>query len=190
MKIKSKLTLIGSIAALTASPLALADKCAPANADVPEISEVEPEVTICEQEPGDGEIVDEVTEETPDKEVVSEETEGGVDPTIFEMTAGGEVDPAVREVADGETVPIDWVKRGGGDEGVLSPDVIFQNSVGEAPVFKGETTAAGKELGQNELGQNEKASDIEAQSGPQISQVKREKKAPVALIKKGRVFLR
>ena len=185
MKIKSKLTLIGSIAALATSPFALADKEAPANADAPEISETEPEVTICEQAPGDGEVVAEVTEETPDKEVVSEETEGSVDPTIYEMTAGGEVDPAVCEVADGEAVPIDWVKRGGGDEGVLNPDVIFQNSVGEAPVFKGETTAAGKELGQNE-----KASDIEALSGPQISQVKREKKAPVALIKKGRVFLR
>ena len=181
MKIKSKLTLIGSIAALTASPFALADKDATAHADAPEISEVESEVTICEQAPGDGEV----TGETPDKEVVSAESEGGVDPTIYEMTAGGEVDPAVCEVADGEAVPIDWVKRGGGDEGVLNPDVIFQNTAGEAPVFKGETAAIGKELGQNE-----KASDIEAQSGPQISQVKREKKAPVALIKKGRVFLR
>ena len=45
-------------------------------------------------------------------------------------------------------------------------------------------------MGQNELGQNEKASNIEAQGGPLISQVKRDKKVPVALIKKGRVFLR
>ena len=173
MKIKSKLTLIGSLAALAASPLALADKVAPAGADAPEISEAEPAVIISEQAPEDAEVVAGGTEENPGDDVVSEEPEGG------------EVDPAVLEVADGEAVPIDWVKRGGGEEGEFNPDVIFQSSAGEAPVFKGETAAIGKELGQNE-----KASDIDTQSGPMISQVKREKKAPVALIKKGRVFLR
>ncbi len=177
MKIKSKLTLVASLAALAASPLALADKGTPANAEAPEISEAEPVVTICEQAPEDGEIVDGITEENTG-------SEGGMDPAVCEM-ADCEVDPAICVMADGEGVPIDWVKRGGGDDGELNPDVIFQNTAGEAPVFKGETAAAGKELGQNE-----KASDIETQSGPMISQVKREKKVPVALIKKGRVFLR
>ena len=184
MKIKSKLTLMGSLALLAASPLALAGKDAPTKADAPEVSEAAPVVIVCEKAPEGGEVVAGVTEETPGKDVVSAKPEGGVDPVICEMT-GGHVDPAVCEVADGEAVPIDWVKRGGGDDGVLNPDAMFQNTAGEAPVFKGETAPVGKELGQNE-----KASDIEAQGGPLISQVKREKKVPVALIKKGRVFLR
>ena len=184
MKIKSKLPLMVSLAALAASPLALADKGPPTKADAPEVSEAEPVVIESEITPDGGEVVDGVTDETPVKDIVSEEPEGGVDPVICEMT-DGHVDPAVCEVADGEAVPIDWVKRGSDDGGVLNPDVMFQNTAGEAPVFKGETAAVGKELGQNE-----KASDIEVQSGPQISQVKREKKVPVALIKKGRVFLR
>ena len=178
-----------SLAALATSPLALADKGTPTKADAPEVSEAEPVVIENEITPADGEVVDGVTDETPVKDIVSEEPEGGVDPVICEMT-DGHVDPAVCEVADGEAVPIDWVKRGGDDDGALNPDVIFQNSVGEVPVFKGETAPAVKEMGQIGLGQNEKASDIEAQSGPLISQVKRDKKVPVALIKKGRVFLR
>lgn len=189
MKIKSKLPLMVSLAALVTSPLALADKGTPTKADAPEVTEAEPVVIESEITPDGGEVGDGITDETPVKDVVSEEPEGGVDPVICEMT-DGHVDPAICEVADGEAVPIDWVRRGGGDEGALNPDVIFQNSVGEAPVFKGETAPAGKEMGQHELGQNEKASDIEAQSGPLISQVKRDKKVPVALIKKGRVFLR
>ena len=184
MKIKSKLPLMISLAALATSPLALADKGTPTKADAPEVTEAEPVVIESEITPDGGEVGDGITDETPVKDVVSEEPKGGVDPVICQMT-GGHVDPAVCEVADGEAVPIDWVKRGGGDDGALNPDVMFQNSVGEAPVFKGETAPAVKELGQNE-----KASNIEAQGGPLISQVKRDKKVPVALIKKGRVFLR
>ena len=189
MKIKSKLPLIISLAAFAISPLALADKGPPTVADAPAVSEAEPVVIENEITAVGGEVVDGITDETPVIHVVSEEPEGGVDPVICEMT-DGHVDPAVCEVADGEAVPIDWVKRGGGDDGTLNPDVIFQNSFGEAPVFKGETAPAVKDLGTNELGQNEKASNIEAQGGPLISQVKRDKKVPVALIKKGRVFLR
>jgi hypothetical protein len=54
---------------------------------------------------------------------------------------------------------------------------------GEAPVFKNETSA-------KDLGQDEKATDIETPQAPTVSSVNREKKAPVALVKKGRVFLR
>lgn len=179
MKIKSKLTLIVSIAALAASPIALADKAAP------EVTDAEPVVIVCERPPHDEAVVDGdagVSEENPGNDVVSEEPDDGVDPSVCEM-ADCEVDPAVCEMADGEGVPIDWVKRG--DDGELNPNVMFQNTAGEAPLFKGETAAIGKELGQNE-----KASDIEAQDGPVIPQVKREKKVPIALIKKGRVFLR
>lgn len=168
MKMKTKLTLIGSIAAITASPLALADKAAPVKAEAPEVQEAEPEVVICLEAPDKGEVVE---GETGDGEVTVEEG-------VVEV-GEAEVDPAVCEVADGEAVPIDWVKRGGGD----NPE-IFQNMAGgEAPVFKGET-AAGKELGQDE-----KASAIEAQDAA-APQIKREKKGPVALVKKGRVFLR
>ncbi len=163
MKMKTKLTLITSIAALATSPLALAGKGEPAKADAPEVSEVEAEVII-EEETAEG-----------------EEATNEVDSAVCEMV-DGEVDPAVCHLADGEGVPIDWVKRGGGDEEV-NPE-IFQNTAVDSPVFKGETAIS------KDLGQDEKASAIVAQDGPVNAQVKREKKAPVALIKKGRVFLR
>lgn len=78
-------------------------------------------------------------------------------------------------------VPIDWVKRGGGD----NPE-IYQNVVsGEAPVFKPEISSVSKELGQTE-----KAADIESKEITTSPAIVRVKKGPVALLKKGRVFLR
>jgi hypothetical protein len=174
MKLTTKLTLIGSVAALATSPIAFADKQAANKPDAAEVqdSEAEPEIVICEEAPDKGEVV--VDEETTDEEVTEEVTEElGVD------GEEGTSDPTVCEQADGEVVPLDWVKRGGGD----NPE-IFQNVVGEAPVFKGENAIT------KELGQNEKATDIDSQDAPSAAQINREKKAPIALVKKGRVFLR
>lgn len=181
MKIKAKFTLIGSIAALAISPMALAGKGAPSKADAPEVSEVDDDALVDEEVSNEG-----------------DEPTSNVDPADSELV-DCEGDPAVCHTADGEGVPIDWVRCGtgighgspidwvkrGGDDGEVNPELMFQNTAGEAPVFKGETAAIGKDLAQDE-----KASNIEPQDGPVNPQVKREKKVPVALIKKGRVFLR
>ncbi len=63
--------------------------------------------------------------------------------------------------------------------------MLYNTAGGEAPVFKGETSAVSKELGQDEKG-----TAIEAGETAVVPQISREKKGPVALIKKGRVFLR
>ena len=82
---------------------------------------------------------------------------------------------------DVSVVPTDWVKRGGEDH----PE-IYQNMVdGGAPVFKPETSSVSKELGQNE-----KAGNIESKENAGAPVIERVKKGPVALLKKGRVFLR
>lgn len=174
MKLPTKLTVIGSVAALAASPIAFANKESANKPDVAEVqdSETEPEVVICEEAPDKGDVV--VDEETTDETVTGEVTE---EPVVD--VEEGNVDPAVCEVADGEAVPLDWVKRGGGD----NPEILYNMAGGDAPVFKNETSV-------KDLGQDEKATDIETQQAPTVSSVNREKKAPVALVKKGRVFLR
>lgn len=178
MKLTTKLSLIGSVAALATSPIAFADKQAANKPDAAEVqdSEVEPEIVICEEAPDKLEVV--VDEETTDEEMTEEVTEEVTEEPGVDGEEGTS-DPTVCEQFDGEAVPLDWVKRGGGD----NPE-IFQNVVGEAPVFKGENAIT------KELGQNEKATDIDSQDAPSAAQINREKKAPVALVKKGRVFLR
>ena len=168
MKLKSKAVAIGSIIALIASPLAMADKAqgGDAGAEPEPIVEVAPDVeVVITVEPEEGEVVD--------GEII--ECEPGVDCEHGEPVL--EKDPV-----DGE-VPIDWVKRGG-EEVLENPDVIFYNMAdggGAAPV-------AAK--GDIELGQDDKAAAIEAKGAGAAPQISREKKGPVALVKKGRVFLR
>ena len=154
MKMKSKLTLLGSVMVLATSPLAFAEKAGPA------VCEAAPDVVV--EEPVKDTKVDEPAAETVDDKTTDVANEG--------------------EVTDeGSVVPIDWVKRGGGD----NPE-IYQNMVGgEAPVFKEETTSVAKELGQDE-----KAADIESKETSGAPLIERAKKGPVALLKKGRVFLR
>ncbi len=160
MKLHSKLTVIGSVAALATSPLAFANKEAPVK---PEAAEV----VIGEEVPDGDEVVVDAGETS--EEIV-------IDETVVDLEDRG----SEGEVTEGEAIPLDWVKRGDGE----NPDVIFYNMAGgEAPVFKGETAAKA-------FGQDEKAVAIEAQDAPVVSPIQREKKAPVALIKKGRVFLR
>lgn len=181
---KSKLIAIGSVAALLASPLALADK----SAEGPAVCGVAEEGA--EGAAGDEVIVDPIV---GDDEVVQitlvegELTEGEVIEGEVEITSEGEIedgpvcdkDPVVTE--DGE-VPIDWVKRG--DSELENPEVIFQNTA-----FDGGTETPVATKADIELGQDDKAAVIEG-NGPAAAQVKHEKKGPVALVKKGRVFLR
>ena len=181
----TKLTVIGSALALVASPMAFAHKGGVAKPNAAEVkdTDAEPEVIVCEEDHGKGDVVIDDTDPSDEGEVT---TTGGKDDegVIEDLVPDGEegtVDPAVCELADGEPVPLDWVKRGGGD----NPEILYNMAGGEPPVFKNETNAATKELGQDE-----KATDIEAQDAPMAAQINREKKAPVALVKKGRVFLR
>jgi hypothetical protein len=156
----NKITVIGSTLALVASPMAFANKGGAAKPEAAEVQDIEaePEIIVCEKAPDKGDVVTDETEPSEEGEVTTGE-----------------------ELADGEPVPLDWVKRGGGD----NPEILYNMAGGEAPVFKNETNAATKDLGQDE-----KATDIEAQDAPVAAQITREKKAPVALVKKGRVFLR
>lgn len=175
MKIQSKLTVLSSVAVLAASPLALAGKGTPETVDVVEVAdEADFGPAICPAAP---EVETGSSEEPADHAACDHAVDSGGECVDVEVTDPAEV------VADGEgAVPIDWVKRGGGD----NPDVMFYNTAGgEAPVFKGETSAVSKELGQDEKG-----TAIEAGETAVVPQINREKKGPVALIKKGRVFLR
>lgn len=168
LKLHTQLTVIGSIAALATSPVALANQEAAAKPDAAEVqvTETVPEVSVCAEAPGD-EVV--VNEKSTDEVVTGGVTE---EPVV-------DIEEGTVEVADGGAVPLDWVKRGGGE----NPEIFYSMAGGGSPVFKNETSA-------KDLGQDEKATDIEAQQAPTVSSVDREKKAPVALVKKGRVFLR
>ena len=177
MKIQSKLTVIGSIAALVASPLALAGPSTPDTSGSPVVvvTPDAPEVIVDHAAPPE-----KVTDEEPanDGGKADDGDKGG------EVVVADPTDEADHAGKDDGGVPIDWVKRGGGD----NPDVIFYNMAGggEPPVFKGETTSTLS----RELGKDDKAADIEAKGNSATPAIKSEKKEPVALIKKGRVFLR
>jgi hypothetical protein len=181
---KSELFAIGSIAALLASPLALADKSAQDPTDCGFVEE------CAESTPGDEILVDpivivdpivnedEVVEgtlvecEVPEGEVIEGEVIEGEGTPICDK------DPAVSE--EGQ-VPIDWVKRG--ESELENPDAIFYTTA------DGGVAALTAAKGGFELGQDDKAAVIEGK-GAAHAQVKHEKKGPVALVKNGRVFLR
>lgn len=171
MKLSNNLITILAITAL-ASPAAFAGrgKCpAPEIADAPEVVEsgesIECEVVECEAE----------VEGTVDAEVFKGE-EG-------EVSEGVEVED-VAEVEDGEPVAVFDKSDLERTVDAVDPTLMFQTSIvslaGEAPAVKSITN----------LGQNEKGAAIESGHEANASQVQRESKAPVALIKKGRVFLR
>jgi len=182
MKIKTKFSILSSAAVLATSPLAFANEGASEVVPVmnPADSEcfvgvdpgVAPTPTVVLNEDIDkGELTDEVA--TPEAPVADSKPEAG------DVVASEPVD----QVADeGTAVPIDWVKRGGDD----NPDVMFYSMAGGGtPVLKGETSSVAKEVGQNEQG-----AAIETKEMGAVPLIHREKKGPVALLNKGRVFLR
>lgn len=192
MKMKSKLIAMSSVAALLASPLAMADKAAGGPA-VCGVAEEGIEIT-----PGDEVLVDPIVVDEDVVEITLVEGEGEVievtainDGEVVEVTEGEvTVEPGVdgepicdKEPIDceGSVVPIDWVKRGGGD--VENPDVMFFNTA------DGGAVAPTATKGDIELGQDDRATVIEGK-GTAAAQVNHEKKGPVALVNKGRVFLR
>lgn len=172
MKIQSKFPALVSIAALVVGPLVFADDAVP----------ITPEVADCPvivDVPKDVEITTDSGAADSGKDV-SGEVADPCEPAPDDVVT---LDDG--PVKDGGEVPIDWVKRGGGD----NPDVIFYNMAGgPSPevVAKGETSTTLS----RELGHDEKGAAIEAKGNAVVPQVKGEKKEPVAVIKKGHVFLR
>lgn len=196
MKIHTKLTFLGTFAILSSSPLVLANKAAPdAAAAAATAATVTTDTTVVEPA-----IVKEGTVSGTDAGVIVKEntdtgtkvevtpTEGEVIDTTKDGGITGEVthpvDPVVIENHTGEEtpVPLDWIKR----TNLENPDVIFYNMAGgPAPVFKNETSPIAKQIGPDG-----KATAIEGKENSGASPLNREKKGPVALVKKGRVFLR
>lgn len=132
----------------------------------------------------------------PDEEIVENE-ENLVDITVTseeseivvcDRTVDGEpIDKCVLEkgeveVIDGEVPGGPEVQRG--EDGELNPDVIFQTTALDGGAEVEPTGKVGPAFGSDE-----RAADIESK-GPRITAVKSQKKGPVALVKKGRVFLR
>jgi len=175
MKIQSKLFLIGSAAVLSASLLATAAE--------PAVSQ---EVPRCSAEA--------VEADHAGEEVTAGEKTGDTEVTHCEKDVDGEVtDPdADLVVRDGEDsvatlndsgVPIDWVKRDGGD----NPEILSNMAGGDGPAIE---KAEASSVLSRELGQDDKAAAIEAKGNSVTPLIKGVKKETQALVKKGRVFLR
>ena len=168
MKSQNKLFSFSAVAALLASPVSFAD--APKGG-----AEVVTEVEVVPDGDAGAEVV--ISEEP------SENVEDGGEVVSEPGDEGEGTEPTDEVILDcgvpidwGTGVPIDWVKRGEGN-----PDVMFYSMAdGEVPMFKGTV----------ETGQDDKAAAIESKGAAAAPQITREKKGPLALIKKGRVFLR
>jgi hypothetical protein len=166
MKPTFKLFALASIAALMAAPLAMAGKTAE------EATTVEPAV----------EPVVEVDPEVVDEGEIVDGGDGEVTITVVECeqeNGSGCHEGHEGRVTEGE-VPIDWVKRDGGTD----EELIYQTTMdGGAPT-------ALLEKGNPEIvGEDDRAVRIEEKAGA-APLIQRQKKGPVALVKKGRVFLR
>ncbi len=129
-----------------------------------EAPEVDP--AVCEMAPEEG-------------ETVVEAEPGGDTEVVLDQEAGEEVIPEECVHEEGEPCVLgDWVKRGGEE----NPEIYY--NMAEAEVLKGGAEAA------PDLGQDEKAAAIDTKVEKVTPLVTGQKKGPVALMKKGRVFLR
>jgi hypothetical protein len=196
MKIRTKFTILGSLAVLATASIAAGDEVAvePDIAICPFDFKEEPVIIICpgfEVEEGvsiDPVIIDEIGEGTfVEEEIfVEEETiaeEEVTDGEVVEVTTGGkEVDSEV--VYDGGefVVPLDWIKRGGGD----NPEIYYSvtNFGGPELTPRSETPTIARQIGLDN-----KATGIERKENA-VFKANREKKGPVAFVKEDRVFLR
>jgi hypothetical protein len=163
MKFTRNILIAASIVTLAAVPAAFAD--GGKGADVAPAVE--------ETTDGDDSVVDEGGADEGGA------NEGGAEPEVVicdkekcEDTDCELVDPAVCEMTGNPEV------QRGDDKGLENPVVMFQNTAVDFPA-KAETSA----------GSDERAASIQTKSAA-MSQVNKEKKGPVALVKKGRVFLR
>lgn len=127
-----------------------------------------------------------------DEEVLVDETVTGEEPEVVvcDRTVDGEPIDKCVVLEKGEVVDLDGEAPGGpevqrGEDGEMNPDLIFYNTAVLDGGAEGESTS---KVGPA-FGSDERAADIESK-GPRITAVKSQKKGPVALVKKGRVFLR
>lgn len=213
MKLKSKLTLLGSITSLLVSPALHADDGAAACSvvdlvEAPEPIHCEPDVQISEC--FENIVTCPMPEVFPISVELGEWVEIGevdgielIEPELIEPELGGQEETTEPEVViceegefleEGELavdeeeggIPLDWVKRGH----LENPEVMFQNTAmldGAAPTaFQAASTGASV----RELRQDEQASAIEIKAASAQAPIKVEKKETVALVKAGRVFLR
>lgn len=128
----------------------------------------------------DGEVIDSEDDVTVVDDSTGTKGEGGEEVTDLEVLQDGDGEP-LPDVDSGIGGP--EVQRGG--ETLENPNVIFQNTF-----FGGvKSTDTPLAKGAVELGQDDHAANIEVK-GAGTAEVNKAKKGPVALVKKGRVFLR
>ena len=86
-----------------------------------------------------------------------------------------------------QLLPIEWIKRGNEDDELLNPVICYFMAGGPAA-----TAVADGSLNSEsrDLGQYDKAAEIEAKANLAAPSFGSQKKGPVAVVKKGRVFLR
>jgi len=182
MKMKSNLVTVVSLVTLMSASFARAEDAAATVA--PEVLDgsvcvlVYPtDEVINVDAPADVEVKP-VDEGVVEEVVVTEEGDAGT------PTEGEEV-----VVEDGEVteIPLDWIKRGSEGEEGENP-VIYYNMAG-GPVT-GEVSDGASNSASRDLGQEDKATEVEAKANVAAPSVKGQKKGPVAVVKKGRVFLR
>jgi hypothetical protein len=193
MKLKSHFLLLGSVLLIAASPAAFARGKGHGH-KTPKAVAKDAAVSF---ESGDDAVVSEPGQaDAGGSDTTNGQNEGTNGATPTDGGGSGEGTSTGNEGTGGETVvdkdpdggatpvPIDWVKRGDHPEG--NPDVIFYNMAG-GPLTSGGPVAV---KGNVARGQADKGAAIEASGGAAGPQVDREKKGPVALVKKGHVFLR
>ena len=193
MKIPSKLTSLICLTSMFTGPFVFAEeavtitpeiaRCAPFDGFVPDVEGP----CIFPGPPEEPVSIDDTVVDTDSDAVVSEE--GGqveenevVDSGDAVETPDAEEGPT--DADGGNGVPIEWVKRGGGDDEV---SILYSATGGPQPVL--DKGAEANSL-VRELGQEDKAAAIESKASAAATQAMGEKKEPVALIKKGRVYLR
>lgn len=219
MKIPST-TAFAALAALTAMPAAFAQDTAepvlPEVAICPEVTLIEePVIIVCPGLDGSEETVDlevEITEPTgkeeeianeefteeefsgeTEEEFVEDSTEEVTDGEVVDITEDGEGIVTIGGWPEGG-VPIEWVKRGGGE--LENPDVIFYSMAG-GPELRNLTGAPTAEANESTTGavtrvlnQGETAAEIQNAATGGAALEKAAKKPTVAIVKEGRVFLR
>jgi hypothetical protein len=199
MKIPSKLTSLICLTSMVTGPFVFAEeavtitpeiaRCAPFEGFVPDVEGP----CVFPGPPEEPVSIDDSVVDTDSDAVVSEE--GGqveenevVDSGDAVETPDAEIaGPCPRDPTDadgGNGIPIEWVKRGGGDDEV---SILYSATGGPQPVL--DKGAEANPL-VRELGQEDKAAAIESKASAAATQAMGEKKEPVALIKKGRVYLR
>jgi hypothetical protein len=174
MKLTNQLLVVGAIAAVASFSQAWAGGKADAE---PAPGVEEPAVISDDEIVGEDDVVDEVGTCEEPGEVVCDRT---VDGEPVDKSVVVDKDEVV-DLDEGGSAPPEVLR---GDDGKMNPDLIFYTTALDGGA-EGEPTGKVGAV----FGSDERAADIESK-GPRITAVKSQKKGPVALVKKGRVFLR